>query len=204
MPMMIFNAGQHLQSSGHKRQGYFVVYLLDQQPHHQLLANEEVIKSHALSHLMGRWQGTICSPNRRLAVRFIDITTSGVTRWQRQGAKIKGLKIFISGGKHDACENFVHPGTLAPHWMALLLEQSIISLLSFLKVPAPTRWQQLEAHRCCMSWRFFRRWASGLAGTTHSSLSVIMPVTYRDGWRAEPRKGLSHMSQTMNAARHWR
>jgi butyryl-CoA dehydrogenase len=55
----------------------------------------------------GAWQGTMALTEPQAGSSLSDITTSA--RPDPEGFyRIKGQKIFISGGQHLACENFVH------------------------------------------------------------------------------------------------
>ncbi len=55
----------------------------------------------------GKYAGTMCLTEPQAGSSLSDITTSATP--QEDGSyKIKGQKIFISGGDHEYCENFVH------------------------------------------------------------------------------------------------
>jgi butyryl-CoA dehydrogenase len=57
--------------------------------------------------LSGKWQGTMCLTEPQAGSSLSDIVTTAEP--QSDGAyKIKGQKIFISGGDHNYCENVVH------------------------------------------------------------------------------------------------
>ena len=57
--------------------------------------------------LSGAWGGTMCLTEPQAGSSLSDISTSAVP--QEDGSyKIVGQKIFISGGDHEYCENFVH------------------------------------------------------------------------------------------------
>jgi alkylation response protein AidB-like acyl-CoA dehydrogenase len=57
--------------------------------------------------LSGKWQGTMCLTEPQAGSSLSDIVTTA--EHQTDGAyKIKGQKIFISGGDHNYCENVVH------------------------------------------------------------------------------------------------
>ncbi len=57
--------------------------------------------------LAGRWGGTMALTEPQAGSSLSDITTSASLR-QDGSYAIKGQKIFISGGDHEATENFVH------------------------------------------------------------------------------------------------
>lgn len=55
----------------------------------------------------GKWGGTMCLTEPQAGSSLSDITTAAYP--QEDGSyKIKGQKIFISGGDHEYCENVVH------------------------------------------------------------------------------------------------
>lgn len=55
----------------------------------------------------GKWGGTMCLTEPQAGSSLSDITTTAYP--QEDGSyKIKGQKIFISGGDHEYCENVVH------------------------------------------------------------------------------------------------
>jgi butyryl-CoA dehydrogenase len=54
----------------------------------------------------GRWQGTMALTEPQAGSSLSDIVTSATPKGDHY--TIRGQKIFISGGEHEACENFVH------------------------------------------------------------------------------------------------
>lgn len=57
--------------------------------------------------LSGKWGGTMCLTEPQAGSSLSDIATAAIP--QEDGTyKIKGQKIFISGGDHEYCENFIH------------------------------------------------------------------------------------------------
>ncbi len=56
----------------------------------------------------GEWQGTMALTEPNAGSSLSDITTSAEPAGQEGVYKIKGQKIFISCGDHDACDNVVH------------------------------------------------------------------------------------------------
>jgi alkylation response protein AidB-like acyl-CoA dehydrogenase len=55
----------------------------------------------------GKWQGTMALTEPQAGSSLSDITTSA-NPTDKDYYEIAGQKIFISGGEHEACENFVH------------------------------------------------------------------------------------------------
>ena len=57
--------------------------------------------------LNGTWAGTMCLTEPQAGSSLSDVKTMAYA--QADGSyKIKGQKIFISGGDHDAASNFIH------------------------------------------------------------------------------------------------
>lgn len=57
--------------------------------------------------MSGDWAGTMCLTEPQAGSSLSDLTTTAVL--QDDGTyKIKGQKIFISGGDHQYCDNFIH------------------------------------------------------------------------------------------------
>ncbi|MEM9258818.1 MAG: acyl-CoA dehydrogenase [Bacteroidota bacterium] len=68
----------------------------------------EALQQTYVPHMVtGEWGGTMCLTEPQAGSSLSDITTSAAP--QEDGSyKIKGQKIFISGGDHQHAENFVH------------------------------------------------------------------------------------------------
>ena len=68
---------------------------------------QELIEKFVPNMLKGEWGGTMCLTEPQAGSSLSDITTSATP--QEDGSyTIKGQKIFISGGDHEYCDNFVH------------------------------------------------------------------------------------------------
>ncbi len=76
----------------------------------QLIVNfgtQDLIDTYVPKMIEGKWGGTMCLTEPQAGSSLSDITTSAES--QADGSySIKGQKIFISGGDHEYCENFVH------------------------------------------------------------------------------------------------
>ncbi len=69
--------------------------------------NEALKKTYVPQMLAGRWAGTMCLTEPQAGSSLSDITTTAYP--QSDGSfRLNGQKIFISGGDHEYCENFVH------------------------------------------------------------------------------------------------
>lgn len=69
--------------------------------------NDELKRKYIEPMLNGKWQGTMCLTEPQAGSSLSDITSSAELT-EAGNYKIKGQKIFISCGDHDACENVVH------------------------------------------------------------------------------------------------
>ena len=70
-------------------------------------ANEELNETYTPRMLSGEWAGTMCLTEPQAGSSLSDITTSA-TPAEDGSYKIKGQKIFISGGDHEYVDNVVH------------------------------------------------------------------------------------------------
>ncbi len=69
--------------------------------------NEALKETYVPRMVSGEWGGTMCLTEPQAGSSLSDITTTAYP--QEDGSfKIKGQKIFISGGDHEYCTNFIH------------------------------------------------------------------------------------------------
>lgn len=144
--------------------------------------------------LAGQWMGTMALTEPQAGSSLSDITTSA-TPTDEGYYKIKGQKIFISGGDHQFSENFVHL-TLARIEGAPLGTKGI----SLFAVPKhrPTADGSLEYNDVFTAGDFQKMGQKGYA-TTHL---VYGEDNNCRGWLVgEANQGLKYMFQMMNAAR---
>lgn len=69
--------------------------------------SQELIDTYVPEMFSGRWQGTMALTEPQAGSSLSDITTTAQPTDEGY-FEITGQKIFISGGEHEACENFVH------------------------------------------------------------------------------------------------
>jgi len=194
LPLMIFNAGQHIfQSANNGCQGYFsltsgAAALITS------FGSKEQINTFVPNMFDGLWQGTMALTEPQAGSALSDITTSA-KHISEDRYHIKGQKIFISGGQHEACDNFVHltlariqgapPGTKG------------ISLFIIPKF-RPQPGGSLKANDVFCAGDFQKMGQRGYT-TTHL---VFGDHDDCEGWLiGEPNKGLTYMFQMMNEAR---
>ena len=70
-------------------------------------ANQELKDLYVPNMLAGTWGGSMCLTEPQAGSSLSDLTTSAKPT-EEGYYHIKGQKIFISGGDHEHCENFVH------------------------------------------------------------------------------------------------
>ncbi len=107
LPEMIFSTGHHLfQAANNGIEGYIglssgAAGLITS------FGSAEQIATYVPNIFEGRWQGTMALTEPQAGSSLSDITSTA-TPTDKGYYKVKGQKIFISGGQHEACENFIH------------------------------------------------------------------------------------------------
>lgn len=193
LPMMIFNAAQHIfMSANNSCQGYFslsagAAALITS------FGSDEQVKMFVPKIFGGKWQGTMALTEPQAGSSLTDITTSAKPAGNGF-YKISGQKIFISGGQHEACENFVHL-TLAR------IEGAPAGVKGISLFIIPKYWPEdgsLVANDVFCAGDFQKMGQRGYC-TTHL---VFGEKDGCKGWLVgEPNKGLTYMFQMMNEAR---
>ena len=194
LPMMIYNAGQHIfQAANNGCQGYFslsagAAALITS------FGNEEQIKTFVPHVYEGRWQATMALTEPQAGSSLTDIVTSA--RQLGDGVyNIKGQKIFISGGQHEACDNFIHL-TLAR------IEGAPPGVKGISLFIIPKFWPEKDGalkYNDVFCAGDFQKMGQRGYSTTHLAFG---DQDNCKGWLlGEPHKGLSYMFQMMNEAR---
>lgn len=152
------------------------------------------IKKYVPPIFAGKWQGTMALTEPQAGSSLSDITTTAKHIEGDQYA-IKGQKIFISGGQHEACENFIHL-TLARIEGAPAGTKGIsLFIIPKFRITAS---ESLEYNDVYCAGDFQKMGQKGYA-TTHL---VFGDNNNCFGYLVgEPHKGLSYMFQMMNGAR---
>ena len=193
MPYSIFSAAHMIfEAANSSAQGYLglstgALELID------LFAAEPYRKIFMPPMMEGKWQGTMALTEPQAGSSLSDITTSAKPAGDHY--EIRGQKIFISGGEHEACENFVHL-TLARIEGAPAGTKGI----SLFIVPKymPDANGALENNHVVCAADFQKMGQRGYA-TTHLIFGDTgVTKAYLVG---EPNKGLQYMFQMMNSAR---
>lgn len=194
LPMMLYNAGQQIfMSANNSGQGYMSL----SGGAAALITNfgtEDQVKTFVPKIFDGEWQGTMALTEPQAGSSLTDITTSASPIGDGL-YKIKGQKIFISGGQHEACDNFVHL-TLARIEGA----PPGVKGISLFIVPKffPDKHGTLSPNDVFCAGDFQKMGQRGYC-TTHL---VFGDNGNCRGWLVgEVNKGLSYMFQLMNEAR---
>lgn len=107
MPLAVHNAVNHiLEAANNHLSGYLGLtagsaHLISS------FGSEDLKQRYIAKMLAGEWAGTMCLTEPQAGSSLSDVATSA-TLTDMGHYKIKGQKIFISGGDHDAAENFIH------------------------------------------------------------------------------------------------
>jgi butyryl-CoA dehydrogenase len=194
LPEMIFSTAHHIfQAANNGVEGYLglsagAAGLITS------FGNIEQIGTYVPKIYAGEWQGTMALTEPQAGSSLSDITTSAKPL-NGETYLIKGQKIFISGGQHEACSNFIHL-TLARIEGAPLGVKGI-SLFIVPKFRVKEN-GDLEYNDVYCAGDFQKMGQKGYA-TTHLSFGDNNDcIGYLVG---EPHKGLSYMFQMMNGAR---
>ncbi|HNG90816.1 MAG TPA: acyl-CoA dehydrogenase family protein, partial [Saprospiraceae bacterium] len=194
LPEMVFNAAHHIFQAANNGA---VGYLLLTAGAARLITNfgsAELVQRFVPPMFDGAWQGTMALTEPQAGSSLSDITTSAAPA-SDGSYRIRGQKIFISGGQHRGCDNFVHltlariegapPGTKG------------ISLFVVPKYrPAADGSLAYNDVFCAAD---FQKLGQRAYATTHL---VFGENGDCHGWLVgEPHKGLTYMFQMMNEAR---
>ena len=194
LPEMIFGTGHFLfQAANNSVQGYLglsggAAGLINS------FGNAEQQALYVPPIYEGRWQGTMALTEPQAGSSLSDITTTAYPTPEGHYL-IKGQKIFISGGKHEAAENFIHL-TLARIQGAPAGTKGISLFIIPENRPSDNgNWEYNDVY-CAGD---FQKMGQRGYATTH--LSFGDNDNCRGYLVGEPNKGLSYMFQMMNGAR---
>ena len=142
----------------------------------------------------GKWQGTMALTEPDAGSSLSDISTSAEATDMEGVYKIKGQKIYISAGDHDACENIVH-------LMLAKIKGGPIGAkgISLFVVPQKRIKNAELIDNDVVTAGIFHK--MGYKGAPIAHLSVGSNDGAEGYLVGEPHKGLSYMFQLMNEAR---
>jgi alkylation response protein AidB-like acyl-CoA dehydrogenase len=194
LPEMIFSTGHHLfQAANNGVEGYLglsggAAALIT------TFGTDDQVQTYVPKIFAGQWQGTMALTEPQAGSSLSDIS-SKATPADKGYYHIKGQKIFISGGQHEACENFVHL-TLARIDGAPAGVKGISLFIIPKFRPQPDGSLEYNDVYCAGD---FQKMGQRGYSTTHLSFGDHDDC---HGWLlGEPHKGLGYMFQMMNGAR---
>ncbi len=155
---------------------------------------DQMKKTYLPKMLAGKWQGTMALTEPEAGSSLSDITTIAEPT-DKDYYKIKGQKIFISAGDHDAAENVIH--LMLAKIKGAPAGVKGISLFVVPKKRIDER-GQLVFNDVVTSGMFHKL---GYRGCPIAQLSIGDNDDCRGYLVGEPHKGLVHMFQMMNEAR---
>jgi len=193
LPFTLYSAGHLIfEAANNSAQGYIglstgALELIE------TFGDKSLNEAYVPNMMAGKWQGTMALTEPQAGSSLSDITTAA-NPTENDYYEIVGQKIFISGGEHEACDNFVHL-TLARIKGAPAGTKGI----SLFVVPkfVPVNGELQYNHVVCAG--DFQKMGQRGYATTH--LVFGESGTTKGFLVGEANKGLSYMFQMMNSAR---
>lgn len=189
LPYSLFSLAQLIfQAANSSAQGY-IGLLCGSMELIEMFATDELKAQYMPPMMEGRWQGTMALTEPQAGSSLSDITSTA--RPVEGHFEIRGQKIFISGGEHEAAENFVHL-TLAriegapsgTKGISLFIVPKFLTDGAYNHVHCMADYKKLGQRGYATTHLVF-----GESGATKGFLV------------GEPNKGLQYMFQMMNSAR---
>lgn len=194
IPLTIYTAAMTiLEAANNHIPGYFTL-TMGAAELILVFGNEHLKETYVPNMLAGQWGGTMCLTEPQAGSSLSDVASTAYPTGEGY-YKLKGQKIFISGGDHEYCDNFVH----------LLLARiegapAGTKGISLFVVPKkrPAADGALESNDVITAGDFQKMGQKGYC-TTH------LVFGENDNCRAwlvgEPHQGLKYMFKMMNGAR---
>ena len=156
--------------------------------------SQELIDTFTPNMYSGLWQGTMALTEPDAGSSLSDISTSAEPTEKAGVYKIKGQKIYISAGDHDACENVIH-------LMLAKIKGGPVGAkgISLFVVPQKRIENSQLVDNDVVTAGIFHK--MGYKGAPIAHLSVGSNDGAEGYLVGEPHKGLSYMFQLMNEAR---
>lgn len=107
VPHVVANAANHIFEAANNHIPGYMGLTAGAADLIRTFGTEELKNRYVPRMMSGDWGGTMCLTEPQAGSSLSDITTSA-SPIADGGYKIKGQKIFISGGDHQAADNFVH------------------------------------------------------------------------------------------------
>lgn len=107
MPFTVLHALNHIYESANNHVPGYVGLTSGAADLIRTFGSKELFETYGPKMVSGDWGGTMCLTEPQAGSSLSDIVTSA--KLQENGSyRISGQKIFISGGDHQFCENFIH------------------------------------------------------------------------------------------------
>jgi len=194
MPLMLYTSLSHIQAAANNNIGGYAGLTAGAAGLILSFGSQELKNKYVPKMLSGAWGGTMCLTEPQAGSSLSDITSSATP--QDDGSyKIKGQKIYISGGDHEYCDNFVHL-----YLARIDGAPEGTKGISLFVVPKFVEDDQgnLESNDVTTAGDFQKVGQKGYC-TTHL---ILGEKDSCQGWLVgAPNKGLSYMFQMMNGAR---
>jgi len=107
MPHLLYGALSHIQSAANNNIGGYFGLTAGAAGLIISFGSDELKQTYVPKMLAGEWAGTMCLTEPQAGSSLSDITSSA-TPLDDGSYKIKGQKIYISGGDHEYNDNFIH------------------------------------------------------------------------------------------------
>ncbi len=194
LPMMLFNAGHYIFAAANNGATGYLSLTAGAAALINSFGSKEQHNRFVPKMYAGEGQGTMALTETQAGSSLSDITTTAAPLGDNLYS-IKGQKIFISGGQHEACENFIHL-TLARIEGAPAGTKGISLFIIPKFWPADDGELSYNDVFCAGD---FKKLGQKTYATTHL---VFGDNNNCKGWLVgEPHKGLTYMFQMMNEAR---
>ena len=194
MPHILYGALSHIQAAANNNVGGYFGLTAGAAELIIAFGSQELKDTYLPNMMSGKWGGTMCLTEPQAGSSLSDITSSATP--QEDGSyKIKGQKIYISGGDHEYCENFIHL-----YLARIDGAPAGTKGISLFVVPKKRIAEDgtLVSNDCQTAGDFQKLGQRGYC-TTHLMLGESDDC---QGWLVgSPNKGLSYMFRMMNGAR---
>jgi len=194
LPEMIFSTAHHIFQAANNAVGGYLGLSTGAAGLITSFGSIEQIEKYVPKIFSGEWQGTMALTEPQAGSSLSDITSSAKQIAEEQYL-IKGQKIFISGGQHEACSNFVHLTLARIEGAPAGVKGISLFIIPKFRI---NKDDSLEYNDVYCAGDFQKMGQRGYS-TTHLSFGDNNDcIGYLVG---EPHKGLSYMFQMMNGAR---
>lgn len=154
--------------------------------------SKELIEKFTPNMYNGKWQGTMALTEPDAGSSLSDLSTTAFPTDNQGVYKIKGQKIYISCGDHDACENIIH-------LMLVRIEGAPLGTKGISLFVVPQKRVPSDEPNDVLTQGIYHK--MGYKGAPIAHLMMGTEDSCEGYLVGEPNKGLSYMFQMMNEAR---